>query len=331
MFLLVDVCAKSGVLKAIYIIKQVLQIILILVPVVILITGIVSLGKTVINGDDKQIRDTANLLIKKFIVGTFISFLPLLVNNIIKLANEQIHNEYIECYTKATKENIEYYKALEEAEKAKKLAEKEKQLQANLKNYQDSNTNSNSGTSKSSIACTMYIGDSRTVGMYFTFYSGYSSEVSAFQGSDFWYASEGKGYSWFISNALPTIKSKLNSYDCNVTIQLGANDLGSPSTATSYVNQMTSLASNYPNSKFIIISVNPINDSKASSNGYLVRNSDVVSYNSKLKNSVNNSGKTNLVYCDTYSSIINSFGTTDGIHYDSSTYKAIYNSIKSCI
>ena len=96
----------------------------------------------------------------------------------------------------------------------------------------------------------------------------------------------------------------------------------------SYINYYNNMAKNskYSNSKIIVVSVNPINDTKAASYGYLARNNQVVDFNNKIKKGLSSS----VSYCDVYVKIINNFGTTDGIHYTGSTSQAIYNEMIKC-
>ena len=50
--------------------------------------------------------------------------------------------------------------------------------------------------------------------------------------------------------------------------------------------------------------------------------------NTQLKNGT--SGVSNIKYCDTYNAVIGNLGTSDGLHYTSSTYISIYNKMKTC-
>lgn len=86
--------------------------------------------------------------------------------------------------------------------------------------------------------------------------------------------------------------------------------------------------SKYKNSKIIIVSVNPIDDNLAKQHGYEPTNSQVKSFNKKLKKNLKNG----IIYCDTYSQIEKNLKTSDGIHYEDSTYKKIYETIlKKCL
>ena len=78
----------------------------------------------------------------------------------------------------------------------------------------------------------------------------------------------------------------------------------------------------------ILVSVNPVDEAKERQHGYSTKQSNIIKFNNKLKTGT--SGISNIKYCDTYNSVIGSLQTSDGLHYASSTYNAIYSSMKSC-
>lgn len=358
-------CMNSGILESIYIIKKVLDILFILAPVFVIITTMISLFQTLVS--DKKLDDVVKTAITKIAISGIIIFIPLIVTSFVKVINNgEESKSFLSCYENATKEKIEYYKNKEAAEQKKKISDRktqEKKNQASIKKQEEkikrsgdstlednthvrettSNNGSTSSTggSTSSVSSTtvnknvggvLYIGDSRTVGMYFSVYGGsYSSEINITQGSQKWLAKVGSSYNWFQNTAVPYITNYVKNGNYTVTIQMGANDLYSTSRANSYVNSISNLAASYPNSNFVIISVNPVNDSKAKNAGYQVTNSQVISFNNAYKSAISSAGKSNISYCDVYSSISSSFSTSDGLHYDNTTNKIIYNRIGGCI
>lgn len=52
----------------------------IVIPAILIILGIVALGKAVIAADDKEIKTAVNSLIKKFIAAVIIFFVPSIVS-----------------------------------------------------------------------------------------------------------------------------------------------------------------------------------------------------------------------------------------------------------
>ena len=366
MFLLAEFCQKSGVLQALYIVKMVIKILSVLAPIFIILSGMKTLFGVVVN-DDKT-GDAVKSIITKIVIAAFIFFIPNIVTTVIGFATK----EDMSCIDAATPEKIEYYQNKEKQESTKKIQEKKQQAEKNkqaaksqdkkeketAKKAQEeldkkkeaagqNNTSSgststgNTGTNipttrtvtnTSGISGTLFVGDSRTVGMYFSTHSGsYSSSINLTSGNEAWLAKVSMGYSWFKSTAISYIKGYVSKGNYNVTIQMGANDLYNSNIATSYVSQIKELASAYPNSNFVIISVNPINDAKASSVGYSCTNAQAIAFNNKYKSAIASSGLSNISYCDTYSAIINNYSTSDGLHYGNSTNKVIYENIKGCL
>lgn len=176
------------------------------------------------------------------------------------------------------------------------------------------NTSMSSSGSIGGVPCTVdeiedkmiYVGDSRTVGM------------QAFAGKDNikYIAESGKGYDWLTANALSEIDSKLSENPNSVIVlSLGINDLNN---IDNYISEYNNLISKYPDAVFYIMSVNPVDESKTSSNGYSVTNTQIEEFNNKLKQNFPNN------YLDSYSSIGN-IGSDDGVHYDSDTYNNLHN------
>ncbi len=160
----------------------------------------------------------------------------------------------------------------------------------------------------------IFVGDSRIVGM--------SSAVSA--SNTVFIGKVGSGYSWLKSTASTKLAKYLNA-DANakVIFAFGVNDLGNIS---SYISYYKKLIAKYPNTEFYMMSVNPVNETTAKKYGYTVKNSQIKTFNTKLKKAFSSR------YVDTYTYLTNNgFSTSDGIHYKSSTYKKIYNYVISAV
>ncbi len=160
----------------------------------------------------------------------------------------------------------------------------------------------------------IFVGDSRTVGME----SAVSNSKTLYIGK------VSMGYSWLKSTASESLKDALNKKPtAKVIMGFGINDLGNIS---NYIAYYKTLIKSYPKASFYFMSVNPVNESKAKKNGYSVTNSQIKSFNSKLKEAFPSQ------YLDTYSYLNkNSFSTSDGIHYTSATYKKLYDYVISKI
>lgn len=179
------------------------------------------------------------------------------------------------------------------------------------------------GTGNNSSNKVVFIGDSRTVQMYAYLqgnWSGanYSSGGVHVVGNDVYVAEGAMGLSWMKSTGVPAAQQYFGSGTA-IVILMGVNDL---SNANNYIQYVNSNAGNWKSkgSSLYFVSVNPCDGS------YSHMNSRIQEFNSKVKNGLSGS----VGWIDTYSQLTSGgFHTTDGLHYDKSTYQTIYNYIKS--
>jgi hypothetical protein len=149
-------------------------------------------------------------------------------------------------------------------------------------------------------------------------------------GDDIYIARGSMGYSWFNSTAISAVNNIIASNPdttFNIYSLMGVNFLLSD--IDKYIPAYNSLANGaWKEHNVILVSVNPVDEVKEAQNGYSTKNVDIITFNTKLKNGT--IGSSNIKYCDTFNVVKNNLGTSDGLHYSSSTYKDIYNSMKSC-
>lgn len=201
----------------------------------------------------------------------------------------------------------------------------------NINTYLGSNLKTDYINTKTTLNKKIYIGDSRTVGMYFALYGGTNDFVFEEKENIIWYAKVSKGFNWFSKEAMPKIEKYLNNDNYDVIMLMGTNDLYDTNIAIKYIEIIQDFANRFHDSNFIVISVNPINDLNAAQKGYFVNDSDVIKFNEVYKNSINSTNQKNLSYCDTYSFIKDNFISQDGIHYDKETYKKIFELTQNCM
>ena len=87
-FALSKFCEASGTLRAFKIVGVLIVVIKILVPVGIVLTGIVSLSKAVIEDDESEIKKCASILFSKVIVGVIIFSIPNVVDAVLDLVEK---------------------------------------------------------------------------------------------------------------------------------------------------------------------------------------------------------------------------------------------------
>ena len=81
----------------------------IIIPSILIIIGIIALGKAVIAADDKEIKKAVNGLIKKFITAVVIFFIPSIVSALFSVVNgfRDVEADYqicVKCITSPTRD-----------------------------------------------------------------------------------------------------------------------------------------------------------------------------------------------------------------------------------
>lgn len=206
-----------------------------------------------------------------------------------------------------------------------------------LINWMLSQTNKSAVINNSAASKTIYIGDSRTVGMCASL-TGDWQDCQFNNGGSYNYSDDeifiaqgSSGYTWFNETALPAVNSILSNDSnstYNIVSYMGVNFLLSD--LDKYVSKYTELAKGaWKRHNVFLVSVNPVDEKKEAQNGYSTKQSNIIKFNDKIKSTANS--LSNFSYCDTYNAIINNFETSDGLHYTSNTYKKIYNVTQNCI
>ena len=139
-------CNDSGLLHAFFIIKNVINLIKVLIPVVLIIMGMIDMFKAVISSDEKEMKVAQNHFIKRTMAAVVIFFIPIIINFSFSTFTE-LELEYADCLTAATQENIELLKAEEEkareAEKQKRMEKNKEKEEKNNNSTNDTNNNDN--------------------------------------------------------------------------------------------------------------------------------------------------------------------------------------------
>lgn len=93
---LLDFCGDT---KEIWqLIGKVVMILQIAIPVIIILLGTIDLGKAVMAGEDKQIKEAQKMFIKRLIYGVAIFFVVMIVKAVFGLiSNADIGNACFEC------------------------------------------------------------------------------------------------------------------------------------------------------------------------------------------------------------------------------------------
>lgn len=146
-------------------------------------------------------------------------------------------------------------------------------------------------------------------------------------------AKSGRRLSWLKDVAIPNLKTILKNKktDYHVVFNMGVNDLNSDyngnEIAQDYFEIYQSIATDYPNVKTYILSVNPIDENRI--NKFLPSskrtNKKIKLFNQTIQKELKASDTENMYYCDAYNNL--KFETDDGLHYTQDTNKKIINYI----
>lgn len=152
----------------------------------------------------------------------------------------------------------------------------------------------------------MFVGDSRTMQM-----------LAATQDAQYtWIGESTRGYEWLVNIGIPLIDEKAQS-GSRIVLQLGVNDLSRPVEFAALLNQKA-MEWESRGAHLYVVSVNPIDAHQT------LTNEAVIQFNTILKQYI----LPQITYLDTYSYLkTNGYQTLDGIHYDQTTYRKIFDYI----
>ena len=326
MMLLLDIsssCSDPALAVALSIVKKFMTIIWIVGPILAIVGAVMAFFKLMSNPDEKKYK---NLFKNMIMALLFLFFLPAIVNVVMGLLDDTF--EFTACWNQAeavseTSGQKSSYINPNKKDKTNmytdpsqyKTGEKKSNSSTSSSNNSsssNSSTSSSSGTSSTAVKKLIFVGDSRTVGM--------KNAVDSEDPNDVWSCQTSMGLDWLKSTGVPAVESHITQ-GSHLIILMGVNDLYHVDSYISYMNSLVSKV-NSKGGKLYFVSVNPTSRSA----DYL--NSDINSFNSKMKSGLSSSIK----YIDTHTYLKNNgFSSSDGIHYTSTTYKQIYTLIKNNI
>lgn len=311
-------CGGEVILMIIKYVIKLLNILYIIVPIGLILMAVIDLVKNVIANDDGEMKKNLKIFGKRFLMCiAFFLVEPIVTATVGLLGDAGL--DYANCIDIALTEDLSKYR--------KVFDTTTDPVDVNTSPGSSFSTTDKTNTSGDSSSASTFdentkkiiIGDSRGVGMEDAL--GEDAKKAT------WICEPGKGYNWFSKTAVPKLDELVkDGKNYNVIINLGVNDLHNIQSYITKFNQMLK-DDKYKNCKFIIVSVNPVDEAKEAKNGYSVKNSSIENFNKKMRSGLDSSIK----YCDVYSDISKSFDTLDGLHYASSSYKNIYSSINKCL
>lgn len=115
-------CQDPTYLRLILLIKEMLNIICIVIPIILIVVLIIRISKLVINGGENHTHEL-KIMVSKIISAMCIFFVPMFVNIAMSLV-DQARVQEGSCWKNANKITIAKYQVIEEAEKELEKAQK---------------------------------------------------------------------------------------------------------------------------------------------------------------------------------------------------------------
>jgi len=117
---LLNVCEDYNILKALSIIINIINIVKIFVPLLLIITGMISYFKATYTGNEEELKKATLALLKKGISGVLIFMLPIIINLVLSVVNDASNNklEISNCINNANDKEF-MANLLEDIEKSK--------------------------------------------------------------------------------------------------------------------------------------------------------------------------------------------------------------------
>lgn len=112
-------CDSLSVLGTILFIKNLIEILSYIVPVILILLVTIDITKAVMANDDSAMKKAQNIAVKRLIAGLIVFFVPIIVDATFKLVDDNGVLD-LSCYTSANEETVN---ALAKAEKEELLQE----------------------------------------------------------------------------------------------------------------------------------------------------------------------------------------------------------------
>ena len=119
-------CNNSSMLNTILFIKNIINIVFIIVPIILVLFFSIDIAKNVLSKDNQENQKNLKLGIKRIIYSVVLMFIPLLIKSFMSMIND--YSKVANCYTIATEAKVKELKAKEDAD-YKKQQDLKKQKQ----------------------------------------------------------------------------------------------------------------------------------------------------------------------------------------------------------
>lgn len=111
MFLAIDpsagVCSDESLLDLLRLIRFIIKILQIAVPIGLILMGTIDMGKAVIAGDEKKMKEAQKPFVKRIVSAVIVFIIPFIVNMVMNLiltnTDDSEKNNWKSCWNAASK------------------------------------------------------------------------------------------------------------------------------------------------------------------------------------------------------------------------------------
>lgn len=152
MYFLLETCQHPGVLRILYFVSLLLDLIFIIVPIVLILMLLIDFSKAVIAGDDDKVKKSTKIVGKRIIYAVLVFATPWIVSLFLELMSYSgITTDYLTCMNRAKSGDFTYYDKLLEQEEAAYEEARQAKLAAMREENEKKKQNINANSSGSSI------------------------------------------------------------------------------------------------------------------------------------------------------------------------------------
>ena len=138
MYFLLETCQHPGVLRILYFVSLLFDLIFIIVPIGLILMLLIDFSKAVIAGDDDKVKKSTKIVGKRIIYAVLVFATPWIVSLFLELMSYAgITTDYLTCMNRAKSGDFTYYDALLKAEDDAREAERQKELDAARKKTEE--------------------------------------------------------------------------------------------------------------------------------------------------------------------------------------------------
>lgn len=101
-FLDAAICSEDNAVgQVVALAKMVVRVLQIAIPIGLIVMGTIDMGKSVITGDEKKIKENQGKFVKRIISAVIVFLIPLIINVVLNFV-VQDSNDWVKCWNDAS-------------------------------------------------------------------------------------------------------------------------------------------------------------------------------------------------------------------------------------